>query len=65
MIQTFEVNGRAFSGYLSIPITGKGIGVLVFHGWWGLNDFILQTCDQLAQAGFVALAPDCYRGETA
>lgn len=65
MIQEFEVNRSTFSGYLKLPISGTGIGVLVFHGWWGLNDFILHTCDQLAQVGFVALAPDYYRGKTA
>lgn len=33
MIKEFEVNESTFNGYLSIPITGKGIGVLEFHGW--------------------------------
>lgn len=65
MIQKFEINESTFNGYLSLPISGKGNGLLLFHGWWGLNDFILQTCDRLAQAGFVALAPDYYRGKTA
>jgi carboxymethylenebutenolidase len=58
IIQKFEINESTFIGYLALPISRKGIGVLVFHGWWGLNDFICQTCDRLAQAGFVALAPD-------
>ena len=33
--------------------------------WWGLVDHIRDVCDRLARAGFVALAPDLYRGETA
>ena len=37
--------------------------VLVLHAWWGLNDTIKATCTRLAQAGFVAFAPDLYHGE--
>ncbi len=53
------------SGYLAIPKKGDGPGVLVFHAWWGLNDFFKGLCDQLATAGFVAFAPDLYHGATA
>lgn len=52
-------------GYLAIPPTGKGDGVLVLHAWWGLNDTIKAFCTQLAQAGFVALAPDLFAGKIA
>src|SRR5256712_12553637 len=52
------------SGYLAIPKKGNGPGVLVLHAWWGLNDFFKGLCDQLALAGFVAFAPDLYRGAT-
>jgi len=65
MIQEFEVNGSIFNGYLALPFSGKGIDVLVIHGWRGLSDFICQTCDRLAQAGFVSLAPDYYNRKTA
>src|SRR6266702_5438489 len=53
------------SGYLAIPKKGLGPGVLVLHAWWGLNDFFKGLCDRLATAGFVAFAPDLYRGATA
>src|SRR5437867_2104783 len=52
-------------GYLAIPKKGRGPGVLVLHAWWGLNDFFKGHCDELARAGFVAFAPDLYRGATA
>jgi carboxymethylenebutenolidase len=52
-------------GYLAIPKKGNGPGVLVLHAWWGLNDFFKGLCDRLATAGFVAFAPDLYRGATA
>ena len=32
--------------------------------WWGLVPQIRGVCDRLARAGFVALAPDLYRGES-
>jgi carboxymethylenebutenolidase len=37
----------------------------VLHAWWGLNGFMRGLCDRLAQAGFVALAPDMFFGKTA
>jgi carboxymethylenebutenolidase len=30
-----------------------------------LNDFFKSWCDRLAEAGFLALAPDLYRGRIA
>lgn len=52
-------------GYLASPPTGRGPGVLVLHAWWGLNDTMKAVCDRLAEAGFVAFAPDLYQGEVA
>jgi carboxymethylenebutenolidase len=49
--------------YLAVPPSGKGPGVLVLHAWWGLNDTFRDFCDRLAQAGFVALAPDLFSGK--
>ncbi len=52
-------------GYLALPPTGVGNGVLVLHAWWGLNDTIKTVCDRLSQSGFVAFAPDLYHGKVA
>jgi carboxymethylenebutenolidase len=52
-------------GYLALPPTGQGPGVLVLHAWWGLNDTIKEFCTRLAQSGFVAFAPDLYHGQVA
>ena len=52
-------------GYLALPPTGAGNGVLVLHAWWGLNDTIKAFCTRLAQSGFVAFAPDLYHGQVA
>jgi carboxymethylenebutenolidase len=54
--------GDALPGYLAQPPSGQGPGVLVLHEAFGLDDQIRDVCDRLARAGFVALAPDLYRG---
>lgn len=52
------------TGYVTVPDAGHGPGVLVLHSWWGLTPFFRGVCDRLAEAGFVALAPDLYGGRT-
>lgn len=56
---------QSYNRYLAGPPSGMGPGVLVLHAWWGLNDVFRGVCDRLAQAGFVALAPDLFSGEIA
>jgi carboxymethylenebutenolidase len=52
-------------GFLAVPPSGEGPGVLVLHAWWGLNDTIKVLCTRLAEAGFIAFAPDLYHGKVA
>ena len=52
-------------GHLALPPTGRGRPVLVLHAWWGLNGTMRSFSDRLAAEGFVAFAPDLYRGEIA
>lgn len=47
-------------GYLAMPESGGGPGVLVLHAWWGLNGTFRQVCQGLASEGFIALGPDLY-----
>jgi len=63
MVQ-FSSNGGATDGYLSIPESGSGPGVVVIQEWWGLVDHIKDVCDRFAAEGFVALAPDLFHGKT-
>jgi carboxymethylenebutenolidase len=58
----FPSNGTQSEGYLAVPASGSGRGVLVIQEWWGLNDQIKGIAERLATEGFVALAPDLYRG---
>jgi carboxymethylenebutenolidase len=57
----FPSNGSADQGYLATGASG-GPGVVVIQEWWGLVPHIKDVCDRFAAAGFVALAPDLYRG---
>src|SRR2546430_6398237 len=63
-MREFQADGRTISAYLAVPEHGSGPGVLVLHAWWGLTEPFRQVCDWLAEAGFVALAPDLYHGKT-
>jgi carboxymethylenebutenolidase len=61
---TFPSNGSEAHGYLKVPDSGSGPGVIVIQEWWGLVDHIAEVCDRFAAEGFVALAPDLYGGTT-
>ena len=60
----FASNGGKARGYLATPAVGTGIPLVVIQEWWGLVPHIIDVCDRFAAEGFVALAPDLYRGET-
>ena len=60
-IQVESADGD-FAAYVAIPSSGQGPGIVVLQEWWGLVPHIRDVCDRLARAGYVALAPDLYRG---
>lgn len=61
-----EVSYRAdqveLKGYLAYDdaSTAKRPGVIVVHEWWGHNQYVRKRAEQLAAAGYVALAVDMY-----
>ena len=61
---TFASNGDKAYGYLALPASGKGLGLIVIQEWWGLTPHMAQTADRFASEGYVALAPDLYGGAT-
>jgi|SRR5581483_6663449 len=52
----------ALEGYLAYDdsVQGPRPGILVVHEWNGLGHYVQGRCDQLAQLGYVAFAPDIY-----
>ncbi|MEO8123103.1 MAG: dienelactone hydrolase family protein [Burkholderiales bacterium] len=63
MIEFQRPDGKNVNGYLAEPAAGSGPGVVVIQEWWGLNDQIRGVANRLADAGFMALVPDLYRGK--
>jgi len=53
------------TAYVTMPDTDATRAVLVIQEWWGLNDHIKDICGRYADEGFVAIAPDLYRGRVA
>ena len=54
------------SGYLALPAShGNHPAIIVIQEWWGLNDWVKEQADRFAAKGYVALAPDLYRGKVA
>lgn len=63
---SFKSGDETVSAYLALPDgTGKHPAVIVIHEWWGLNDWVKEQAQNLAQEGYVALAVDLYRGKSA
>ena len=60
----FASNGGTDTGYMVVPASGKGPGVIVIQEWWGLVPHIKHICDRFAAEGYVALAPDLYHGKS-
>jgi carboxymethylenebutenolidase len=58
----FDRDGTTISGYLQLPPSGRGPGLIVIQEWWGLDDHMVSIVDRFAAEGFVALAPDLYGG---
>jgi carboxymethylenebutenolidase len=62
-----EVTAGSTSGYLAVPAgppPGPWPGVIVIHEVFGLNADIRAHADRLAAQGYLALAPDLYRGKS-
>lgn len=56
---------RTRESYVAVPDGPARATVLVLHAWWGLTGVIAGVCDELAEIGYAAVAPDLYGGEVA
>ena len=62
----FPSGKDTIEGFLAVPEQpGRYPGVIVIHEWWGLNDWVKEQTQKIAEQGYVVLAVDLYRGKTA
>src|SRR5580698_7777785 len=49
-----------FAAYIARPIASRAPAVVVLQELFGVNADIRKTCDELAEKGFIAIAPDLF-----
>jgi carboxymethylenebutenolidase len=57
---TIEGRDGGFNAYIARPKTLPAPAVVVLHEVFGVNADIRKTCDELAEQGFIAAAPDLF-----
>src|SRR6202034_4564549 len=57
---TIEGHDGAFAAYIAPPRTVPAPAIVVLHEVFGVNADIRKTCDELAEQGFMAAAPDLF-----
>ena len=62
---SFDTANGPTSAYTAIPEIPNGKAVIVIQEWWGLNGHIKDIANRYATEGFIAVAPDLYRGRIA
>jgi len=62
MKDQITINGQngAFGAYLARPKALPAPAVVVLQELFGVNADIRKTCDELAEQGFIAVAPDLF-----
>src|SRR4029450_7992759 len=62
---SFETSNGSTSAYVVMPESPIQKAGVVIQEWWGLNDHIKDIAGRFASEGFIAIAPDLYRGKIA
>src|SRR5271169_6986193 len=57
---TLKGRGGTFGAYIVRPKTSPARAVVVLQELFGVNADIRKTCDELAEQGFLAVAPDLF-----
>ena len=62
MMDHIDVRGQdgTFSAYIARPKTSPASAVVVLQELFGVNADIRRHCDELAEQGYLAIAPDLY-----
>ena len=60
---TLKHDNRSVQAFIVYPeVQGKATSVVVIHEIFGLSDWVRNVADQLAAAGYIAIAPDLLSG---
>src|SRR5688572_10715199 len=51
---------QTFRGYLALPASGRGPGIVLCQEIFGINDYVREVADLYAEEGYVVLAPDLF-----
>lgn len=62
---TFDTAKAPTTAHVVLPDSPNGKAVILIHEWWGLNAHIKDIAGRYADEGFIAIAPDLYRGKVA
>src|SRR5579863_5478726 len=60
MAGTWITIGGGMTGYLAVPSSGSGPGLLLLQEIFGVNAHLRDVADLYAEEGYVVLAPDLF-----
>jgi carboxymethylenebutenolidase len=59
-IEIAAADGAKYRGYLAVPASGKGPGIVLCQEIFGINAYVREVADYYAEEGYVVLAPDLF-----
>ena len=59
-IELIAADGGRFRGYLTVPRSGRGPGIVLCQEIFGINAYIKEVAEYYAEEGYVVLAPDLF-----
>jgi len=57
---TIAIPDGELAAHVAIPARGSGPGMLLLHEIYGVNDYVRDGAQRLAELGYVVLAPDLF-----
>src|ERR1700750_877980 len=60
MVKIKSFDGNEFDGYLALPASGFGPGIVVIQEIFGVTSYIRSVADWYSSHGFVAVCPDLF-----
>jgi carboxymethylenebutenolidase len=58
--QQIQTSDGEMGAHVALPAAGSGPGIVLIHEIFGVNDYIRDSAQRLAELGYVVLAPDLF-----